>query len=223
MVSVALTACSDAAPLEAYDPEWSVTRMEYDGWGNLQAGGTTSGYAFTGREWDPETSLYYYRARYYRPQIGRFMSEDPVRFLAGPNSFGYVANDPVNGTDPHGLQVRYNKPPPDTVPVPPDIELKILCLERCLGRKLIVTGGAEKQGHKKGSKHYSGQAVDFGFPSNRGLQDQSKQFFCCARQCDFKYGQTEGGRGPHFHVQTVPGTSGGSGEIGEPCTPAPCG
>ncbi len=42
------------------------------------------GFAFTGREWDPETNLYYYRARYYDPKIGRFLSEDPEGFIDGP-------------------------------------------------------------------------------------------------------------------------------------------
>ena len=37
---------------------------QYDPWGNLLTGGSTSGYAFTGREWDAEAALYYYRARY---------------------------------------------------------------------------------------------------------------------------------------------------------------
>ena len=93
-------------------------------------------YTFTGREFDLETGLYFYRARYYDPSIGRFLNEDPVnfnivqRFLqfarsvttlpAGPenilkellsrpmssNLFIYSVNNPINFTDPLGLQVR---------------------------------------------------------------------------------------------------------------------
>ena len=51
---------------------------KYDPWGNLLSGSTTSGPAFTGRDWDADTGLYYYRARYYDPKIGRFISEDPL-------------------------------------------------------------------------------------------------------------------------------------------------
>jgi len=50
-----------------------------------------------------ETSLYYYRARYYDPQAGRFVSEDPVRFDGGVGFYRYVRNDPVLLKDPTGL------------------------------------------------------------------------------------------------------------------------
>jgi RHS repeat-associated protein len=63
-------------------------------------------YAFTGREYDPETGLYYYRARYYYPRLGRFLQEDPIRgFLQIPQSlslYPYVENNPVNYIDPDG-------------------------------------------------------------------------------------------------------------------------
>jgi RHS repeat-associated protein len=59
--------------------------------------------AFTGREWDPETGLYYYRARYYDPKVGRFLSKDPVGFAAGPNYYTYVLDNPVNRVDPSGM------------------------------------------------------------------------------------------------------------------------
>jgi RHS repeat-associated protein len=164
-------------------------------------------YAYTAREWDPEINLYFYRARYYDPKVGRFVSEDPTGLGGGVNFYVYVDSSPVNATDPDGLQVRYNKPPPDTVPLPPAVEAMVLCVQRCLGIPLIVTGGAEKKGHSRGSKHYSGQAVDFGFNSNPGIRGRSKDFFCCALQCGFGWGQTEHGKGPHYHVQTVPGLS----------------
>jgi RHS repeat-associated protein len=59
--------------------------------------------AFTGREWDPETGLYYYRARYYDPEVGRFISEDPVQVLDGNSLYAYVPNLPSRGRDPLGL------------------------------------------------------------------------------------------------------------------------
>jgi len=58
---------------------------------------------YTARERDSETKLYYYRARYYDPLFGRFLSEDPTRFRGGCNFYPYVSNDPLNLTDPFGL------------------------------------------------------------------------------------------------------------------------
>lgn len=60
-------------------------------------------YAFTGREFDRETVLYYYRTRYYDSSVGRFITRDPIRFNGGDaNLYRYVFNDPVNLTDPSG-------------------------------------------------------------------------------------------------------------------------
>jgi RHS repeat-associated protein len=80
----------------------TVTR-QYGAWGNLETGGSAPGYAFTGRDWDPETGLYYYRARYYDPRIGRFAGEDPIGFKGGLNLFAYVGSNPTTATDPTGL------------------------------------------------------------------------------------------------------------------------
>jgi RHS repeat-associated protein len=60
-------------------------------------------YAYTGREWDKETGLYYYRARYYDPMEGRFVSKDPIGFDGGINIYNYVGSNPVNYIDPLGL------------------------------------------------------------------------------------------------------------------------
>jgi RHS repeat-associated protein len=81
-----------------------VQTRQYDAWGNLEVGADQSGYAFTGREWDPEIGLYYYRARYYDPKIGRFISEDPIGFAGGVNFYGYVFGDPIGLVDPTGLE-----------------------------------------------------------------------------------------------------------------------
>ncbi len=58
---------------------------------------------FTGREYEPVFNMYYYRARYYSPDLGRFMSQDPLEFDAGDlNLYRYIGNGPLNGTDPDG-------------------------------------------------------------------------------------------------------------------------
>ncbi len=59
---------------------------------------------YTGREHDAEIGLYYYRARYYDPEVGRFLNEDPIGFEAGVNFYAYVGNNPVNYSDPDGLE-----------------------------------------------------------------------------------------------------------------------
>ncbi len=61
-------------------------------------------FAITGREYDRETGLYFYRARYYDPSIGRFISEDPLGFAAGDTNLSrYVGNATTVATDPTGL------------------------------------------------------------------------------------------------------------------------
>ena len=58
-------------------------------------GSLVNSFQYTGRESDPETGLYYYRARYYDPNAGRFLSEDPLGFEAGINKYVYVENRPI--------------------------------------------------------------------------------------------------------------------------------
>ena len=81
---------------------------EYDPWGVAMQGASASGYGFTGREWDAETEIYYYRLRYYRPSTGRFLNEDPIGLRGGFNLATYVENSPATFVDPFGLRTVKN-------------------------------------------------------------------------------------------------------------------
>jgi RHS repeat-associated protein len=66
------------------------------------SGESNNALSYTGRERDAN-SLYYYRARYYDPEMGRFLSEDSLGFEAGINFYAYVNNNPLSFNDPTGM------------------------------------------------------------------------------------------------------------------------
>ncbi|MGQ0553764.1 MAG: glycosyltransferase [Planctomycetota bacterium] len=65
-------------------------------------------FRYTGRERALPASFgddwYWYRARTYRPEVGRFMQRDPAGYVDGANRYGYVMNSPIPSKDPYGLQ-----------------------------------------------------------------------------------------------------------------------
>ncbi|WP_447894313.1 RHS repeat-associated core domain-containing protein [Vreelandella sp. GE22] len=65
-------------------------------------GNTTQPIRFQGQWQDEESGLYYNRHRYYDPQQGRYISQDPIGLRGGTNLYGYVAN-PMGAVDPLGL------------------------------------------------------------------------------------------------------------------------
>lgn len=83
----------------------AMNTYRYDPWGNLIAssGSVSNRILFTGREFDSESGLYFYRARYYDPAAGRFIGRDPIGIEGGANLYAYVENNPTRDRDPSGL------------------------------------------------------------------------------------------------------------------------
>jgi RHS repeat-associated protein len=92
----------------ANDTTTVVNHLQYSSFGQITSQ-TESSYeprhTYTGREWDADVDLYYYRARWYDAAVGRFISEDPIGFAAGDaNIQRYVGNEVLTLKDPSGLQ-----------------------------------------------------------------------------------------------------------------------
>jgi len=198
------------------------TKYSYDPFGNVTISGEASDnpFQYTGRENDG-TGLYFYRARYYSPELQRFISEDPIGFAGGTlNLYEYVGNNPVNFVDPLGL-IHYNAPPPRTVPVQGETLEDLECVEQCLqdatnnpNLDLLITGGAERRGHSRRSHHYRGKACDI----HGSNPVKNGDVMSCAAQCGFGAGRWESFRNNpnrnHWHLQLTPGN-------GVPALPAP--
>ncbi|MGE0496111.1 MAG: RHS repeat domain-containing protein [Vulcanimicrobiota bacterium] len=84
------------------EAEW-----DYTAYGEPQAlqlaPDTYNPFLFTGQQYDREEGQYYLRARYYNPTLGRFLVRDPIGYQGGMNLYAYCGNNPINCTDPSGL------------------------------------------------------------------------------------------------------------------------
>jgi RHS repeat-associated protein len=92
----------------------------YNSFGNLTAstGSVVNPFQYTAREFDQETGLYFNRARYLDPANGRWLSEDPIRFLGGNDFYAYVLNNPLKYRDPLGKQSQMPSCYPDCARTP---------------------------------------------------------------------------------------------------------
>ncbi|MEY2520294.1 MAG: hypothetical protein QOF24_2053 [Verrucomicrobiota bacterium] len=97
----------DGSIVEQYDYDAFGYPYYYDASGNaLSASAYDNRFLFTGREWIKDLKLYDYRNRMYQPELGRFLQPDPKEFAAGDyNLYRYCHNDPVNKSDPTGLDI----------------------------------------------------------------------------------------------------------------------
>ena len=86
------------------DPSGNVVEQEqYDPFGG-GSGSALTRYDYTGRERDPDTGLIFYRARWYDPSQGRFITQDPIGVAGGLNTYLYAGDDPADLIDALGLQ-----------------------------------------------------------------------------------------------------------------------
>src|SRR6202171_5117942 len=176
----------------------------YDSFGKLTAstGSLVNSSRYTARESDIETGLYYYRARYYDPAIGRFLSEDPIGFNGGENFYAYTRNNPVDLKDPFGLYIL----PPGVPPPSAALDELLKCLDGKVGP---VTVTATTNGEHKDRGHELGTSVDIAPP--KGIP--AATVFCAAGACGAVRGVNEapnqGGRslpttrGPNYHFSRV--------------------
>jgi RHS repeat-associated protein len=196
----------------------------FDSFGKItnSAGSLQNPFRYTGREFDTDTSLYYYRARYYDLGSGRFLSEDPLGWRSDNDFYPYADNDPTVLTDPFGLWTCVGNAVCDFTPEMNDALDK---LEKCLKRPFKITCGRDS--HKDTDPHMKGLAVDIGHGTNPWLtRDQMVKCFNEAFPST-SYGQQEyndnnttpypfGQRGYnddnpgeyHYHLQYTPGAGG---------------
>jgi RHS repeat-associated protein len=115
-----------------------VWRANYRAWGEarITKEAVKNPIRFQGQYFDHETGLHYNRHRYYDPQIGRFISKDPIGLMGGLNPYAYAPN-PVRWVDPRGLQEALLLTCPAGGPVNP------VCTGSAIttGVKWIIVGG----------------------------------------------------------------------------------
>jgi RHS repeat-associated protein len=73
----------------------------YDEYG-IPGANNSGRFQYTGQAWIGELGMYYYKARFYSPNLGRFLQTDPIGYDGGVNLYSYVGDDPVDRTDPSG-------------------------------------------------------------------------------------------------------------------------
>ncbi|HKV61532.1 MAG TPA: RHS repeat-associated core domain-containing protein [Candidatus Acidoferrum sp.] len=144
-----------------------------------------------------KASLYYYRARYYDPSVGRFISEDPMRPDDVFDFYVYARNEPTNVTDPRGL---YGTDPAVPKPLPPRLDEFMKCLDRETGTQQYVTATTNDDHTDPG--HAGGTSLDL-----RPVGTPSKKLFCAAGKCGAKFVlderalKTKKGSRFHYHIQ----------------------
>ena len=97
----------------------------------IGAAGNLGRFQYDGEPWLSEIGLYNLQARAYSPYMGRFLQTDPIRYDGGANWYAYGGDDPVNRSDPSGLEPN---DPQAAAPTPGHIDFCINNPDKCAGR-----------------------------------------------------------------------------------------
>jgi RHS repeat-associated protein len=215
----------------------------YDSYGNLtnSSGSLTNFFRYTGREFDTESDLYFYRSRYYDPILGRLLNEDFLGFQGGINFYDYVENQPTDLVDPSsewpdGWPTNnwwWQFGPVPQLPLPgqngtlhctipsecnftPNMQQALTCFQNCLGNQVNITCGNGE--HDASDPHMKGLAVDISLNANPWLsRGNAERCFsnCFPQGQGGSYAQQEENSNPktgtHFHIQYPPGRGGAHG------------
>jgi RHS repeat-associated protein len=177
----------------------------YTAFGATTATGTNSNrFGYTGREWDQDIGLYYYRARYYSPELGRFITEDPMGAGGGINLFAYTNNNPLRWTDPFGLIPKVPRCPSGRIDLTrPQLDALIGPLSApdsanvnrgCIGMTAAYQGmGADLPENAAGTSCFATEAQARAHPC-----PPSKKKFIFSKQGPYAHGRPQ--QGPHGEV-----------------------
>lgn len=86
----------------------TVGTYRYSAFGEEQVTGLLSPWRFSSKRFDTESGFVYFGCRYYMPETGRWLTQDPAGHAAGPNLYAYVHNSPMTHTDAYGLIAQAN-------------------------------------------------------------------------------------------------------------------
>ncbi len=163
--------------------------IEYDSFGNIindTNPSFTIPFGFAGGLHDRDTNLVRFGFRDCDPDIGRWTAKDPILFIAGDTDlYGYCLNDPVNFIDPWGW-IKAKKGV-NLEKLSGLIESKLSDIDRIFREsnlpEPVITSGSEGR-HKKGSKHYTYEAIDLRGNNitdkqMREVTEKLQKFLCC--------------------------------------------
>ena len=135
----------------------------------------TCEFIFTGRRFDPETSdaatqMYYYRARYYSPVLGRFISRDPIDYAGGMNLYEYVGGMATGAVDPNGWELitpgggtaTYSRGSSRSIPISKPRDVSVALYDRLDPGILGDTAGrfAKGEDHEATAKNFFTIPID---------------------------------------------------------------